>query len=318
MQDIELDLVFSLAQSFKTTRSHDINLCAYCTSDSVSLIDGNYICSECNSVLDRFIDNHAEWRYYGANDNRTSDPSRCGLPTSELFTDSALGSVISSQANESYDMKIVKRYHMWSSMTYKDRSLYNIFDQITLSAINHGISPSIIEEAKAFYKKVADQQISRGENRSGLIATSIYMSCKSNKVPRSTKEIAKIFNLKPSTMTKGCKKFQDILKLNIGSCNPLDFINRFCSKLSLASDIVQICKTVAEKADELNLVCESTPPSIAAAVIYLVVVCCNIKTITKKDLSDACELSQVTLTKCYKKLFDHKEMLMPFKTQHPV
>mgnify|MGYP000532326283 CR=1 FL=1 len=197
---------------------------------------------------------------------------------------------------------------MWNSMSYKERSLYNIFDNITVNATNSGISNSIIEEAKMFYKQVSENKISRGENRSGLIATSIYMSCKSNKVPRSTKEIAKIFNLKTKTMTKGCKKFQDLMQINMDCTTPNDFIQRFCCKLGLDNEIRELCKNVVEKADELCIVSENTPPSISAGTIYLCNVICGLG-ISKKDMADACELSQVTLSKCFKKLYEHRSLL---------
>lgn len=284
--------------------------CENCGSEDIILDEGNYICRSCNTLTSRFIDSQAEWRYYGADDSKSGDPSRCGLPVNDLLPNSSLGSIISNQSYESYDMKIIRKYHMWTSMTYKERSLYNIFDSITVNAINSGIPTTIIEEAKALYKKLSESKISRGENRSGLIASSIYMSCKTHGVPRSTKEIAKMFNLKTTTMTRGCKKFQDIMNMNLESSCPADFIHRFGSKLNIAKEIKELCKYVVEKADDINIVSENTPPSIAAASIYLCDIVCNLG-IQKKDLALACEISQVTLTKCFKKLYLHRALLFP-------
>ena len=286
-------------------KKNDVS-CFNCDVDGdVVLADGNYICRCCNTLVERFMDMQAEWRYYGCEDSKTNDPTRCGMPVNDLLPNSSLGSIISNQTNESYDMKLIRKYHMWNSMTYKERSLYNIFDNITVNAANNGIPTSIIEEAKALYKKLSESKISRGENRNGLIASSIYMSCKSNKVPRSTKEIAKIFNLKLTTMTKGCKKFQDIMNMNLDSSCPGDFIQRFGSKLSIGKEIIDLCKHVVSKADDLNIVSENTPPSIAAASIYLCNIVCSLG-IQKKDLATICEISQVTLTKCYKKLYNYR------------
>lgn len=286
----------------------DGRVCSHCQSEDIILEESIYTCRSCGSITDRFIDMSAEWRFYGSEDTKSSDPTRCGLPVNQLMPESGLGSIISRNVKESYEMKLIRKYHMWNSMSYKERSLYNIFDNITVNAVNNGIATSIIEEAKMFYKKVSESKISRGENRSGLIASSIYMSCKSNKVPRSTKEIAKIFNLKPKTMTKGCKKFQDVMKLNMESTCADDFIQRFCSKLGLDNDIRELCRTIVQKADELCIVSENTPPSISAGSIYLCNVVCNLG-ISKKDMANACELSQVTLSKCYKKLYDHRSLL---------
>jgi transcription initiation factor TFIIB len=286
----------------------DGRVCLHCHSDDIILEEAIYTCRECGSINDRYIDMTAEWRFYGSEDSKTVDPTRCGLPQSHLMPESGLGSIIGRNVKESYEMKLIRKYHMWNSMSYKERSLYNIFDNITVNAINNGIATSIIEEAKMFYKKVSESKISRGENRSGLIASSIYMSCKSNKVPRSTKEIAKIFNLKTKTMTKGCKKFQDVMKMNMESTCADDFIQRFCSKLGLDNEIRELCQDIVQKADELCIVSENTPPSISAGSIYLCNVVCGLG-ISKKDMATACELSQVTLSKCYKKLYDHRSML---------
>jgi transcription initiation factor TFIIB len=311
-----VDNIWNLYDTFKAsndtdnTSKKDTLSCEYCYSENISLQDGNYICRDCNCIADRFIDAQAEWRYYGHEDSKSSDPTRCGAPTNDLLPDSSLGSIISSSSYESYTMRMIRKYHMWNSMTYKERSLYNIFDSITINAVNNGISASIIEEAKNLYKQLSESRISRGENRSGLIASSIYMSCKSNKVPRSAKEIAKIFNLKTTTMTKGCKKFFDIMNMNVESSSAEDFIQRFSSKLSLPQEIREICKDIISKAEELNVICENTPPSIAAASIYLSISVCKLG-ITKKEVCDACELSMVTLSKCYKKLYTYRGLLLP-------
>lgn len=310
----EDDSIWDLLRVFKCpVRKKDApqqvsDMCSFCEEDEVQLEDGNYVCRRCGTLSSRFIDSSAEWRYYGFDDNKNSDPTRCGMPASELLPDSSLGSVIGYTSNESPDMRIIRKFHLWNSMTYKERSLYNIFDMLTVNALNNGIPKSIIEEAKMLYKKISELKISRGDNRSGLIASSIYMSCKTNKVPRSTKEIAKIFNIKPTVMTKGCKKFQEIMKLNMDSTNPDDFVSRFCSKLELDNDRRDLCKRVLKRADDLSIVSENTPPSIAAGSIYL----CSVVAgwgLSKKDLSDACEISQVTISKCYKKLAVHAEAI---------
>ena len=284
--------------------------CDICnTPDQIALDDGNYCCNSCNSVVSRHIDLGAEWRYYGADDNKSSDPTRCGMPTSDLLPDSSLGSRIGFASNESFEVKLMRKYHSWNSMTYRERSLYNIFETLTNSAVNNGISKSIVEEAKALYKQVSESRISRGNNRSGLIASSIYISCKNNKVPRSCKEIAKIFNLKESTMTRGCKRFSEIMKLNLEATTADDFISRFCSNLGLDGEKKEACRHVIRMADELSIISENTPPAVAAGTIYL----CSMVygwNLCKKSLCETCDISQVTINKCYKKMLPYQKQLM--------
>lgn len=280
-----------------------------CNSYNISLDSNTYICDTCNTIQEKLIDDMAEWRFYGNDDTKRNDPTRCGMPANPFLPELSLGSIISNDYTTSYHMYKIRKYHKWNSTTYKERSLYEIIDNITLNASNSGISQTIIDEAKILYKDISSKKISRGSNRSGLIASSIYMSCKKHKVPRSAKEIAKVFNIDVTTMTKGCKKFHDITKSNVVCSNPEDFIIRFCSNLNIEDKYIDLCKSVINKADEYSVVSENAPPSIAAGVIYLVSNLCNIN-IQKKEISASCDISEVTINKCYKKLNKYKKLLI--------
>lgn len=300
----------------------DSETCQYChKSDMIHNNDGLIVCKNCGATSDKIIDQSAEWRYYGYNDNKNSDPTRCGLPINNLLPQSSMTSVISNFGkNDSYEMKKIRRYHTWNSVPYKERALHEVFDSFSV-ALNSGIPICIVEEAKSMYKVLSEAKISRGSNRKGLIASCIYIACKKGNVPRSAKEIADMFNLDITVMTNGCKKFIEIwnmvnkeksgnIVLNASQSD--DFIHRFCSKLNVSPDIVRLCILISEKAEEFSIVSENTPPSIAAGSIYLACQIMNIN-ITKKDISEVCKISEVTISKCYKKLYKYKDYLLPKK-----
>ena len=119
-------------------------------------------------------------------------------------------------------------------------------------------------------------------------------------------------------MTKGCKKFDEIMNYNKNSNNSEsitgatseDFIQRFCSKLNIGNEIYRICSHVCIQAESNSLVSENTPPSIAAGSIYLVCSLLNIA-ISKKEISNSCKISEVTISKCYKKLLRYHKHLFP-------
>ena len=223
--------------------------CINCNSNNLENLNNEIICKDCGTINDGIIDFNAEWRYYGSDDSKYTDPTRCGLPTNELLPQSSLGSTISFKNGESYEMKKIRNYHLWNAMPYKERSLYNVFDSIQIIAINGGIPLCIIEEAKILYSKISETKISRGSNRKGIIASCIYKACMLQGSPRSTHEIAEIFKLNIKHMTKGCKNFdaimninnQDNVSINIPGSKSTDFVNRFCSKLNLGKNILDIC-----------------------------------------------------------------------------
>jgi transcription initiation factor TFIIIB Brf1 subunit/transcription initiation factor TFIIB len=61
-----------------------------------------------------------------------------------------------------------------------------------------------------------------------------------------------------------------------------------------------------------NLIPENTPHSIAAGIIYFISDICNLN-INKKSISSISEISEVTINKCFKKLENKQEELIPAK-----
>lgn len=303
--------------------SSEINkeVCYHCCNSDLKVFDGSYVCCNCGTINDMILDYSAEWRFYGSEDSKFSDPTRCGMPTNELLPQSSLGSTISYNRRETYDMRRIRTNHMYNAMPYKERSLYNVFDSITIRAINSGIPNCIIEEAKNLYKRIADTKISRGSNRKGIIASCIYKACVIHNSHRTPQEIAEIFKISTTCLTKGCKNFENIMNLSnrqnvsTNASTSLDFIRRFCSHLNIGKNILSICEHVCNKAEEFNLVSKCIPPSIAAGSIYLVISLINngkdkIR-ISKQDISEKCRISEVTISKCYKELLKYHEHLLP-------
>ena len=293
--------------------------CNFCNEDSLVYQDGAFFCRLCGRFQEVRINQEQEWRYYGDSDSKSSDPTRVGMPTNCLLPESSLGTVISKKGKHTLEFEKIRQYHSWNAMPYKERSLYKIYEKMHSKAIKAGIPPYIIKDSQAMYKELSETQISRGSNRRGLTAACVYIACKLENVPRSSKEIAEIYDLKVNEMTRGVKKFLEIMdklknvkqsRYKIQSSSPVDFIQRFCSKLDLQQDIIHLCEYVAFVTTKLDIVDENTPPSVAAGSIFLVLTLCNI-TANKKNISDACKISEVTISKCYKKLYKEREKLIP-------
>ena len=282
-----------------------------CCSIEFDHSSNEFICKQCSTVQVKFLDTNAEWRYYGAEDNKSTNPTRCGMPTNDLLPKSSIGSIIGVEnTREKYfQYSRMRNYHMWNSMPYKERSLFNILSNLNIQAGNNGLSQTIIDDAKILYKQLSEEKISRGDNRNGLIASSIYMSCKSNNVPRSAKEIAKMFNLNISTMTKACKKFNETMNIHYESSTAEDFIKRYCTKLN-KGELIDDCIEVIRNANKYAIVAENAPPSVATGVIFMV---SNHRkmTVPKKEIAKACEISEVTINKCYKKLCKFAKYILP-------
>jgi transcription initiation factor TFIIB len=290
--------------------------CERCSSNLAFSDEGFLTCtnSKCGIIYKDLVDQSAEWRYYGADDNQNSDPTRCGMPINPLLQESSFGCKVICYGSMSYEMRKIRRYTEWQSMPYKEKTQYDDFQIITTMAQHAGIPKMIIDDAMKYHKKIIEYELKRfrGDNRDGILAASIYISCRVNSFPRTAKEIATIFHLDATSATKGCKNAQAIIndlekdmvnkdKTNFGKTKPESFIQRYCSKLNINVELTKLCQFVSMKIEKMDVMPENTPPSIAAGVVYFVSQVCKLN-VTKKDIKNVSETSEVTINKCYKKL----------------
>ncbi len=95
-------------------------------------------------------------------------------------------------------------------------------------------------------------------------------------------------------------------KTNLGKTKPEAFIERYCSKLNINNELTRLCQFISMKIEKMDVMPENTPPSIAAGVVYFVSQICKLN-ISKRDVKNVSEISEVTINKCFKKLEKIKE-----------
>ena len=276
--------------------------------------DGYKWCSECGENNGIFIDTTPEWRFYGSEDSKSSDPTRCGMPVNNLLSNMSCGTMISTKGN-SPEVKRLRTIHKYITSNYNDRAILSIFENLNIIASNNNINSMIVDQAKKIYKDIRDIKISRGINRDALVATCLMASLNINNVSRSQKEIAEIFNINQSHITQGRKKLLELnnyiknnLIYSINITTPENFIPRFCSSLDIENKYIDLMKLISKKVQKLPDISENTPPAIASGIIYLICYLCKLN-VSKKKISDICKISEVTINKCFKKLLIFVDLL---------
>jgi transcription initiation factor TFIIB len=289
----------------------DTTVCHQCFSDLVTLEDGFPVCSnpKCSIVYNNTLDYSPEWRFFGS-DDKGNDPARCGNPINPLLQESSFGCRVLCSNNASIEMKKISKWTDWS-VPHKEKTLYDEFQFIGSMAQHAGIPKIIVDDSNRVYKELYEGKMVRGLNRDGMKAASIYIACRLNNCPRTDHEIAEIFLLDDACATKGRKNAEKILKNpNLCAITPLSFVERFCSKLGLNEDLTTLATFVTRIVEKRNIIDDNTPPAITSGIIYYVVVKCY-QPITKKDIFNISGISSVTIDKCYKKLCDYNELLIP-------
>ena len=166
------------------------------------------------------------------------------------------------------------------------------------------------------YKMLSENNIKRGSSRQSLIAACIWNALKSKDLSRSTKEIAKLFNIDIKKMTIGCKEFNEKMHVkdvnystSIKPTTADNYIERYTVKLGIPLDYKDSIIKVANISEKLGIITNNTPQSVAAGSIYLISVEYKLG-LSKKKLHEICEISEVTISKAYKELDKYKKYLL--------
>ena len=305
----------------KDITSNNIDfVCTYCKSENSLIYDYNYsneVCGNCGIIYNKIIDESSETRFYGASDSKSVDPTRCGNPINPLLPKSSMGTQMSAMYNSKYST--LTRLHRWNQMPADERSLNVVFKKIDMLVRDTNINKKIISETKLYYKKLSEKDekikgfLTRGEIRKSLIAACLFISCKNNNKPMREVEIAKIFEINQSDVTKGLKKFSELEKsknisINSYSNNIHDFINKYCSQLNINDNLKKIVHLTYIRAKKINIIKNSNNYSICGGLLFFISQSFDLE-IKKSSIIKLIKISEVTLNKIYKEFLVNKKIL---------
>lgn len=281
-------------------------------------VRGIRVCTECGNILEDILDSNPEWNNYS--DSGKSDINRCTAPTNPHLVRSSIGTSIAT----SYRSK-VKLLQTWGAMPYDERSLNKVLKEIQFRCRKAELLKYIEDDAIILYKNISKcvhkkgdskgkRIIIRGTNRKSLIAACVYYACKRKKMTRSHKEMAKIFELETTDITKGCKTFMKLMRIcqmeyDFSSSKPEHFIPRYCKKLHLKKDDIDMTIKIADNIKKLNIASIHTPLSVATGSILLIITKKKLP-ISKKKLAHEFGVSEVTVSKAYKRLKPHFNVII--------
>ena len=85
----------------------DRECCDQCSFSLAFSDEGFLTCTnpKCGIIYKDTTDQTAEWRYYGADDNQSGDPTRCGMPINPLLKESSYGCKVLCTGHTSYEMR---------------------------------------------------------------------------------------------------------------------------------------------------------------------------------------------------------------------
>jgi transcription initiation factor TFIIIB Brf1 subunit/transcription initiation factor TFIIB len=255
-------------------------------------------CTTCGRCDSEYISDEPEWRGGVGEDGDVSDPSRCGAPTDDRFSEMwSMGTKMVVSNYASYNQKKLAMIDFHNSMNYKDRSLFHNYQD--LEKAGKDLPKHVVREAEHMYRKFTGEKLTRGGVRMGIKANCLLQACKDNNISRSVDEIAGMFGIVPKDVTRTSEMFRDVIKpkktsILMASDLAARMLNNFTEGAidyrRIRMTVIKKCEIIQEDPELLG----KTPKTIAATVILVILMMHGLE---KDFICEKCEVSYPTLKK---------------------
>ena len=141
----------------------------------------------------------------------------------------------------------------------------------------------------------------KGRSSLGILAASLYASCKICNIPRTLHEISDVSKIPEKNIGRYYKFLNKTLKIKIQKTSAHNFLGRFCDELNLDYQVHLKSLEILKKAESKGLTIGRNPASSAAASIYMASISCD-RHRTQKEVATVAGISDLGLRKVYKKL----------------
>ncbi|UCE11279.1 MAG: transcription initiation factor IIB [Candidatus Thorarchaeota archaeon] len=287
--------------------------CPECGSSSVheDLTRGERVCGGCGLVLsDHRIDTGAEWRAFSSDESETR--SRVGAPARYTVHDKGLSTIIDWRDRDTSGRKLsptrrseIYRLRKWqirsrvhSSM---DRNLAQAMSELERLASQLGIPKPIRELSALLYRKSIIHKLVRGRSIEAMVAATLYAACRIRLKPRPLDEVADASRVDKKKLGQCYRLLLRSLNIKVPLSNPVDYIGRFASELSLSSKVQLRTVELLEKSRDFGLTIGRDPLGLAAAAIYVASIMLDERR-TQREIAEVARVTEVTVRNRYKEL----------------
>jgi len=274
----------------------------------------------CGLVLrDRIIDQGPEWRAFDK--DQREKRARVGAPMTMTLHDKGLSTMIDWRNRDSFgkDLAPKKRAQIYRLRKWQrrirvsdatERNLTFALSELERMASHLILPKSVRESAAVLYRRAVEQRLIRGRSIEGVAAASLYAACRKCKVPRTLDEIARISRVGKKEIGRSYRFIARELKIAIPPTNPIDYIPRFTSALSLSGKVQSKAIEILKDAHEIGLTSGRGPTGVAAAAIYIASVLLNRRR-TQRDVAEVARVTEVTVRNRYKEIVERLSLEIP-------
>lgn len=272
---------------------------------------GELSCSNCGYVVsERAIEQGPEWRNFS--DDKSADKARTGLPTSIMYRDMGLATVVgksnrdaSGKAFSSEMRSTIGRLRKWDNRSpvnaSTERNLGQALGELTRMSEKLSLSNAVKERAAYIYRKALERGLLRGRSISGIMAASLYAAVRDTETPRTLKDIAAVSNLHRKDIARDYRILLREMDLSMPVADAAKNVARIASRVGMSERTTRRAIDIVRLTEQREISAGKAPMGLAASSLYLAgVLEGEIK--TQKQIAEAAGVTEVTVRNRYKGL----------------
>ena len=167
-------------------------------------------------------------------------------------------------------MPVHGRYvkHHWL-MSTRQKNLFKAKMKLKMISSKLGLPKTVEKEAYLIFRSAVDKDINVGRGNAGVLYASVYVSCILHGIPKTPLEIISFSGVSKKRMLNAYRVIKSELKLRIEPIDPLDFVQRFGSRLELKQSTLTLASELVEKLKKSPVIVGKQPKTIVASAIYV-------------------------------------------------
>lgn len=291
-----------------------------CKEKITDYAHGEILCKKCGLVLnEKLLDTGPEWRAF--DDEQKSKRARTGGPvkfaklhkglTTEIDRydrDIKGGPIPTQKKAQLYRLrKWQKRARMASSV---DRNLSIALPELDRMCSVLNVPDSLKEEAAMLYRKAVSKKLMRGRSVESVVAASIYLVCRSGRMPKTLDELAEASGVKDKEVGKSYRHLCRKMGIRMPVVRAEDYIPRFSSTLCLSGETEAKAVEILQRAREIGVTSGRGPTGTAAAALYVAGKLTGDRR-TQRWMSGKLGVTEVTIRNRAEQLVDALEIKFP-------
>jgi transcription initiation factor TFIIB len=274
---------------------------------------GERICEGCGLVVDADeIDRGPEWRAYDAGER--AERSRVGAPTTNTMHDRGLSTEIGWRDVDASGSRLgerkrqrMRRLRRWNerfrARDAHERNLKHALGEIDRMASALGVPDPTRETASVIYRRALSADLLPGRSIEGVATSALYAATREAGIPRSVDELTAVSRVEALEITRTYRYLVRELELSIAPPDPLDYLDRFASRLDLSDDTAMQARALLEAGKRAGVHSGRHPVGLVASAIYAAATLTDVE-LTQSTVSEATDVSEVTIRNRYRELVE--------------